>query len=129
VVIFFLTPFRINYFNLLAYLLYIVLGSMIFSCLGTICGTIIDKPENIGRVQAVIIVPLIFMAGIFFPLTSYPAAVQPLIKALPTTAIFEGARQALLNGTLNAVYLTILIASATFTFAVAVYTFNRKMAE
>jgi lipooligosaccharide transport system permease protein len=129
VVIFFLTPFRIDYYNLLPYLLYIVLGSMIFSCLGTICGTIIDKPENIGRVQAVIIVPLIFMAGIFFPLTSYPTAVQPLIKALPTTAIFEGARQALLNGTLNAVYLTILIASATFTFAVAVYTFNRKMAE
>jgi lipooligosaccharide transport system permease protein len=129
VVIFFLTPLRINYYNLPPYLLYIVLGSMIFSCLGTICGTIIDKPENIGRVQSVIIVPLIFMAGIFFPLTSYPAAVQPLIKALPTTAIFEGARQALLNGTLDVAYLTILIASATFTFAMAVYIFNRKMAE
>ena len=73
VVIFFLTPFRFPFPNLLAYLVFIALGSMIFSCLGTICGTTIDKPENIGRVQAVIIVPLIFMSGIFFPLSSYPA--------------------------------------------------------
>ncbi len=129
VVIFFLTPFRMDYYNLLAYLVYITFGSMIFSCLGTICGTTIDKPENIGRVESVIIVPLIFMAGIFFPLSSYPAAIQPLIKILPTTAIFEGARQALLHGTLDWQYIIVLLASATFTFVLAVLIFNRKMSE
>nr|WP_279342443.1 ABC transporter permease [Geotalea sp. SG265] len=129
VVIFILTPFRMDYANLTAYLIYIALGSMIFSCLGTICGTTIDKPENIGRVESVIIVPLIFMAGIFFPLSSYPAAIQPLIGMLPTTAIFEGARQALLHGTLNWRFLVVLLASAAVTFAVAAVTFTRKMSE
>jgi lipooligosaccharide transport system permease protein len=129
VVIFFMTPFRFQFSYLLFYLAYIVLGSMIFSCLGTICGTLIDKPENIGRVQAVVIVPLIFMAGIFFPLSAYPAAILPFIKALPTTAMFEGARQALVYGVFALNYIGTLVVTAAVTFALAVVTFNRKMSE
>jgi lipooligosaccharide transport system permease protein len=128
-VIMLMTPFRIDYGHLPAYVLCLAISSMMFSCLGTICGTVIDKPENIGRLQSVVIVPLIFMAGIFFPLTSYPAAVLPFIQLLPTTAVFEGARTALLQGYIPAHYLINLIVSACVSFAVAVYTFNRKMAE
>ena len=128
-VILLLTPFRIDYTHLPMYVLVIALSSMTFSCLGTICGTLIDKPENIGRVQSVVIVPLVFMAGIFFPLSSYPANVLPFIRLLPTTAVFEGARDALLNGVVPAHYFINLILSAALCFAIAVYTFNRKMAE
>jgi lipooligosaccharide transport system permease protein len=102
---------------------------MIFSCLGTICGTTIDKPENLGRVQAVIIVPLIFMAGIFFPLSSYPAYLQPVIGVIPTTAIFEGARLALLKGEVDGRYAGILMVTAVVAFALAVFIFNRKIED
>ncbi|QXE90035.1 ABC transporter permease [Geomonas subterranea] len=124
-----LTPFRIDYANLPVYLLSIALSSMTFSCLGTICGTVIDKPENIGRVQSVVIVPLIFMAGIFFPLSSYPSSILPLIQLLPTTAVFEGARYALLTGVIPSQYLVNLVLTAAICFIIAVYTFDRKMAE
>ena len=128
-VILFLTPFRIDYGHLPAYVLCLAISSMTFSCLGTICGTVIDKPENIGRVQSVVIVPLIFMAGIFFPLSSYPASILPLIRLLPTTAVFEGARDALLSGSIPPQYFINLVVTAALCFALAVYTFNRKMAE
>jgi len=128
-VILVLTPFRIDFSHLPAYLLCLALASMTFSCLGTICGTVIDKPENIGRVQSVVIVPLIFMAGIFFPLSSYPASILPVIRLLPTTAVFEGARGALLFGAVPPEYLINLVLSAALCFVLAVYTFNRKMAE
>lgn len=128
-VIFFLTPFRFPFQHFMAYMAFITLGSMIFSCIGTICGTTIDKPENIGRVQAVVIVPLIFMAGIFFPLSSYPAYILPVIRLIPTTAVFEGARLALLHGTLWGAHLAILAATAVVAFAAAVYIFNRKIEE
>ena len=128
-VIMLLTPFRIDYGHLPAYLMCIAVSSMTFSCLGTICGTVIDKPENIGRVQSVVIVPLIFMAGIFFPLSSYPAPVLPFIELLPTTAIFEGARDALLSGSVPGRYQVNLVLSAALCFVIAVFTFNRKMAE
>jgi len=128
-VILILTPFRIEFSHLPAYVLCLALASMTFSCLGTICGTVIDKPENIGRVQSVVIVPLIFMAGIFFPLSSYPASILPVIRLLPTTAVFEGARDALLLGAVPTQYLINLVLSAALCFVLAVYTFNRKMAE
>jgi lipooligosaccharide transport system permease protein len=128
-VIFLFTPFRFSAFHLIGYLYFIVLGSMIFSCIGTIVGTTIDKPENIGRVQAIIIVPLIFMSGIFFPLTSYPAKVIPFIRMLPTTAAFEGARQALLHGSVDPFYALNLAFTAVVFFVLAVYAFNRWMEE
>jgi lipooligosaccharide transport system permease protein len=128
-VIFLLTPFRFELLHIIAYLFFIVIGSMIFSCLGTMCGTIIDKPENIGRMQGVVIVPLIFMSGIFFPLSSYPSAVLPIIKALPTTAIFEGARLALLYGRVGFGYAFTIVLSAAVAFTLAVIVFNKKIEE
>lgn len=128
-VIMLLTPFRIDYGHLPVYVLCLSISSMTFSCLGTICGTVVDKPENIGRLQSVVIVPLIFMAGIFFPLSSYPASILPFVRLLPTTAVFEGARSALLEGYVPTSYLVNLVSSAILAFALAVYTFNRKMAE
>ena len=128
-VIFLLTPFRFQLLYILTYLFFIFFGSMIFSCLGTICGTIIDKPENIGRMQGVVIVPLIFMSGIFFPLSSYPAAILPFINSLPTTAIFEGARRALLSGSIDYAYALTIAVTAAIVFALAVIIFDRKIEE
>lgn len=128
-VIFLLTPFRFPLAHIFTYLFFIVFGSMIFSCLGTVCGTMLEKPENIGRLQSVIIVPLIFMSGIFFPLSSYPRAVLPFVKALPTTAIFEGARLALLTGEFRTGYALTVVATSIVSFVFAVIIFNRKIEE
>jgi lipooligosaccharide transport system permease protein len=127
IVIFLCTPFRFPFGHFLVYLLFIALGSMIFSCVGTICGTVIEKPENIGRVQGVVIVPLIFMSGIFFPLSSYPETALPFVRALPTTAIFEGARLALLRGFIDAQFCLTLVVTAAASFVLAVWVFNRKI--
>ena len=128
-VIFLLTPFRFEFLHILAYLFFIVIGSMIFSCLGTICGTIIDKPENIGRMQGVVIVPLMFMSGIFFPLSSYPSAILPFVKALPTTAIFEGARLALLHGKIGQGYAFTVVFTAAVAFTAAAFICIKKIEE
>jgi lipooligosaccharide transport system permease protein len=117
----------LNPFFLLAYLLFIFLGCIIFSCLGSLCGTVIDKPENLGRIEAVVIMPIIFLAGLFFPLSAYPENVLPFIKVLPTTALFDGARLALLNGKVDLYYLALLILTAIFSFALTVRVFENKM--
>ncbi len=128
-IIMMLTTLHLQLASLLAYLPYLLLGSMIFSCVGTICGTVLNKPETIGRVEAVVIMPLIFMSGVFFPVSSYPAAMLPFVRLLPTTAIFEGGRYALLDGTLNAGYVANLAISAVAAFAGAVWVFNRRIEE
>lgn len=128
-VIFLITPFRFPAEHLASYLLFLVPGSALFSCVGVICGTLMDKPETIGRVEAVFIMPLIFMSGLFFPLSSYPETILPFVRSLPTTALFEGARQALVGGTVSPGFLGLLYVTAVSAFVGAVWIFRRKMAE
>ncbi len=128
-VIFAITPFSFPPGHLLAYLAFLVPGSAFFSCAGVVCGTIMDKPETIGRVEAVFIMPLIFMSGLFFPLSSYPAALIPWVRALPTTALFEGARQSLVTGGFSFGYGLQVAVTALLAFIAAVGIFRRKMAE
>lgn len=122
-----LTGFQFTLTHLLVYLLFIFLGCITFSCLGSLCGTLVDKPENLGRIEAVVIMPMIFMAGLFFPLSAYPDSVLPYIKAVPTTALFDGARIALLSGGVDMVYVGMLIVSAVSSFILAVRVFEKKM--
>jgi len=128
-VIFAITPFRFHLTSLAAYLLFLIPGSALFSCAGVICGTLMDKPETIGRVEAVLIMPLIFMSGLFFPLSSYPPAIATYIRLLPTTALFEGARQTMVGGSFSLAFSANLCLSALSAFAAAVLIFRNKLAE
>ena len=128
-VIFAITPIRFAPEHLLAYLAFLIPGSAFFSCAGVICGTLMDKPETIGKVEAVFIMPLIFMSGLFFPLSSYPEKVIPWVRALPTTALFEGARQALVQGSCNVGFALQITIVALVTFVAAVWIFRMKMSE
>lgn len=121
------TGFRVAPLNALLYLLFIFLGSVLFSSCGCICGTLLDKPESLGRVQGVVIIPAIFLGAVFFPLSSYPAWVQPIVRFVPTTALFEGSRQVALWGRLDAAALLALALSALAAFALAVYIFDRRI--
>jgi hypothetical protein len=111
---------QFNFRFLLPYILFIFLGCILFSCLGSLAGTLIDKPENLGRLEAVAVMPFIFLAGLFFPLSAYPDIVLPYIQALPTTALFDGARLALLTGKVGPLCLANLSASAGISFFPAV---------
>ena len=128
-VIFAITPFRFPLEHLFHYLLFLIPGSALFSCAGIISGTVMDKPETIGKVEAVLVMPLIFMSGLFFPLSSYPPSVIYWVRALPTTALFEGARRILVAGDMQMGSLLQVSVSAVCVFVAGVYIFRRKMAE
>lgn len=128
-VIFAITPFRFRPDALAAYVGFLLPGSALFSCAGVISGTLMDKPETIGRVEAVVIMPLIFMSGLFFPLSAYPAAVTPYIRLLPTTALFEGSRHAMVGSGFSVAFSSNLVICALGMFVAAVAIFRRKLAE
>jgi len=129
IVIFAITPFRFPVEHLFQYLLFLIPGSALFSCAGIIGGTVMDKPETIGKVEAVLVMPLIFMSGLFFPLSSYPPSLLLWVRALPTTALFEGARRALVAGDLLPLPALQVLISSVVAFAAAVFIFRYKMSE
>ncbi len=128
-VIFAITPFRFDPANLLAYLAFLLPGSALFSCAGVISGTGMDMPESIGKVEAVLVMPLIFMSGLFFPLSSYPERLIPWVRLFPTTALFEGARHALVGGVFSTIFALQVFAAALVAFVAAVVIFRNRMAE
>lgn len=127
VVIFPLVGLSFTLPKLSIYILYLALGSMVFSCLGILTGTVMDKPEQVGRIEAVFVVPLIFLGGLFYPLETYPDAVRWLFELLPTAGIFDGARQALLRGTLLPLYVLSLAMYAVVMFVLTVIVFDRRI--
>ncbi len=129
IVIFMITSFRFPLIHLFQYLLFIIPGSAFFSCAGVICGTVMDKPETIGKVEAVIVMPLIFMSGLFSPLSSYPERVLPLVRLLPTTPLFEGARVALVKGEFLMPGMIQISIYAVLLFITAVFVFKKRMSE
>lgn len=129
IILMLLTGFRVSLAYIPLYLAFIVLASAIFSSLGTIAGTVIDKPESLGRLEAVIVLPIIFLSGVFFSITAYPQFMQPVVRLLPTTAIFVGARDALLRGEIDLRFLVILILSVAISFAAAALVFDWKVED
>jgi lipooligosaccharide transport system permease protein len=69
------------------------------------------------------------MSGLFFPLSSYPSALAPYISLLPTTALFEGARQVMVTGSFSIPFSVNLCLSAAGAFVAAVLIFRKKLAE
>jgi lipooligosaccharide transport system permease protein len=90
-----LGSFPVNPANIGPYLMYLFPGSIIFTCVGTMVGTICRKPDQIAQIQTVIITPLLYLGGLFFPLTSLPLIVQQISHWLPTTMLFQGGRGSL----------------------------------
>lgn len=114
---------------LAGYALVLFIGALSFSCFGTIFGTLFDRPEEIGRFYSIIVLPVVFFGGVFFPISLYPIWAQALVTFLPTTGIFEGGRAVLLTGQLNPQYLAIGLVWAVAAFFAAVAVFEHSMRE
>jgi lipooligosaccharide transport system permease protein len=124
-----LGSFQVDARNLGPYLMYLFPGSIMFTCIGTMVGTLFRKPDQIAQIQTVVITPLLYLGGLFFPLSSLPDWVQNITQWLPTTTLFQGGREAFIYGQLHTVDGLILWLVALLSFAAATALFNHKLSE
>ena len=129
VILLLLSPVRIPWQNLPGYLFYVFPGCILFTCLGTMIGTSFRKPDQIAQSQTIVITPLLYLGGLFFPINAFPAWLLPIISWFPTTAVFDGGRIAMLQGVLNPFYLAVLWISGFLFFWLATVLFNKKLSE
>jgi ABC-type multidrug transport system permease subunit len=75
-----------------------VLGSVAFSSLGLLVASRARTIEAVSGLMNLVMMPMWIASGVFFSAERFPAAVQPLIRALPLTALIDALRAHMLQG-------------------------------
>jgi len=75
-----------------------VLGALAFSALGLLVASRVRTIEAVSGLANVVMVPMWLVSGVFFSSQRFPDLVQPVIKALPLTAVIDALRANMLQG-------------------------------
>lgn len=75
-----------------------VLGSLSFSALGLLIASRARTVEAASGLMNVVMMPMWILSGVFFSAQRFPDAVQPVIRALPLTAVIDALRAVMLQG-------------------------------
>ena len=76
-----------------------LLGALAFSGLGLLTAARPRTIEGVSGVMNLVMVPMWVFSGIFFSTERFPAGLQPLVQALPLTALNNALRGVMLEGT------------------------------
>ena len=84
--------------------LVVLTGTFAFGAMGLLMASRARTIEAISGLMNLVMLPMWIVSGVFFSSANFPAAVQPLIQALPLTALIDALRMVILDGaTLDAV--------------------------
>jgi ABC-2 type transport system permease protein len=75
------------------------LGSITFGSVGLLTASRAQKIESVSGLINLVMMPMWIFSGVFFSYERFPAMIQPLIKALPLTALNDALRASILEGT------------------------------
>jgi ABC-type multidrug transport system permease subunit len=104
-----------------------VLTSLSFSAIGLLVSSRAKTMEAVSGLMNLVMLPMWILSGIFFSATRFPAAIQPLVRALPLTAAIDALRGNMLQGmSLGqlAAPVAILLVWAAAAFAVSLRIFR-----
>jgi ABC transporter DrrB family efflux protein len=76
----------------------ILLGAAAFAGIGLLLGCRTEKTETMSGYINLMMLPQYLLSGIFFSSSRFPAAIQPLIQALPLTQLNDALREIMLEG-------------------------------
>lgn len=75
-----------------------MVGALAFSGIGLLVGSRATRIESVTGLMNVVMVPMFIASGIFFSADRFPDALQPLVRALPLTALNDALRAVILEG-------------------------------
>jgi ABC-2 type transport system permease protein len=105
----------------------VMAGTLAFLAIGLLAGSFAKTPEAGSAVANLIVLPMAFLSGAFFPLQGAPAWLQTISKALPLRHLVDGMQNVMVRGQGPASALPqigILLAFAVVVSAIAVALFR-----
>lgn len=74
-------------------------GALSFGGLGLLVASRAQNSETAGGLMNLVTLPMMVLSGVFFAASHFPAWMQPLVRALPLTAVIDGLRGIAIDGT------------------------------
>jgi ABC-2 type transport system permease protein len=113
----------------LAALAVIVAGGLAFSGVGALVASRVTTIEGAGGLMNIVQLPMWLLGGVFFSNQRFPPLVQPLIDALPMSALTDGLRRVMLEAEgLGGVAVPVAVLSglgvATLALAINIFRWN-----
>jgi ABC-type multidrug transport system permease subunit len=84
--------------SLLSFAALCILGSLAFSSLGLLIASRVRTIEAVSGLANSVMMPMWIVSGVFFSAQRFPDIIQPVIQALPLTAIIDALRANMLQG-------------------------------
>jgi ABC-2 type transport system permease protein len=84
--------------SVLVILLIGAIGALGFAGIGLLTASRAQRIESVSGLINVVMMPMWIFSGVFFSYERFPAIIQPLIKALPLTALNDALRATILEG-------------------------------
>jgi ABC-type multidrug transport system permease subunit len=75
-----------------------VLGALAFSGLGLLVASRARNTQTASGLMNLVMMPMFVLSGVFFSADHFPRFVQPLVRALPLTALNDGIRAVMNEG-------------------------------
>ncbi len=75
-----------------------IVGAMTFGGIGLLTAARPRTIEGVSGIMNVVMVPMWIASGVFFASSNYPDPLQPLIRAMPLTALIDALRGVMLHG-------------------------------
>ena len=75
-----------------------IFGSLVFAGIGLLLGSRAQTTQTAAGLVNLVSLPMIVCSGVFFSASRFPDVVQPVIRALPLTALIESMRTVMLDG-------------------------------
>lgn len=75
-----------------------VVTSLSFSALGLLVSSRAKTMEAVSGLMNLVMLPMWILSGVFFSASRFPAAIQPIVRALPLTAAIDTLRGNMLQG-------------------------------
>jgi ABC-2 type transport system permease protein len=87
--------------SFLLFSLLCLLGGAAFAGLGILISSRVKTLEAVSGLMNVVMMPMWICSGVFFSYERFPDAVKPVIRALPLTALTDGLRAVMNDGSAN----------------------------
>ena len=75
-----------------------LIGALTFASLGLLLASRVRTFEAISGLMNLAMLPMWILSGVFFSAANFPAAMQPIVQALPLTAVIDALRAVVLDG-------------------------------